>query len=79
MPASSLDRVRDPLSEKFTVDELPSIAPWVYEEITALGVEEIMHTVADLGENPNDPQSMTTWVTAINRNHSDLWQSLASG
>jgi hypothetical protein len=79
MPVASFDRVRDPLVEKFTFDELPRIAPWVYDEITALGLEEIKQTIADLGRNPDEPQFMTTWVSAVSRSHSDVWHALNVG
>jgi hypothetical protein len=79
MPASNLNRIRDPLAEKFWLDELPSIAPWIYEEVTTIGIEDIKRTIAGFGESPDEPQLMTTWVSAINRNHSDLWKALASG
>jgi hypothetical protein len=79
MPASNLDRIPDPLTDKFSLDELPRIAPWVYDEITAIGVDEVEHTIADMGENPNAPQRMQTWVAALSHHHSDFWGALAQG
>ena len=28
--------------------ELPRIAPWVYDKITVMGVQEVRHAIADL-------------------------------
>lgn len=36
MPATSLP----PLTDKFILGELPRIAPWVFDEITAIGLDE---------------------------------------
>lgn len=79
MPASSLPRIPDPLTDKFNLDELPRIAPWVFDEIASIGVNDVKHTLAEMGENPDDAQFMRTWVSAISRNHSDIWQGLAQG
>lgn len=79
MSASGLSRIRDPLTEKFSLDELPKIAPWVYDEVTAIGVDEVKGTIAEMGEDPDAPQLMPTWVSAVSRNHSDLWLALAQG
>lgn len=73
------DRIRDPLTEKFELDELPRIAPWVYDEITAIGVDEVKHTIAEMGQDPDEPQPMQNWVSAVSRHHPDLWNALAQG
>jgi hypothetical protein len=79
MPASHLNRILDPLADKFALADLPKVAPWVYEEIAVIGIKQIDHAVAELGENPREPQLMRTWVAAIDRQHSALWQALAQG
>jgi hypothetical protein len=79
MPASHLDHVPDPLTDKFHLGELPRIAPWVYDEITAIGVGAVEHTIARMGEDPKDPQRMQTWVAAVSQHHSPFWGALAQG
>jgi hypothetical protein len=73
------DRIRDPLTEKFELGELPSIAPWVYDEITAIGVDEIKNTIAEMGQDPDEPQQMQNWVSAVSQHHPDLWGALLQG
>jgi hypothetical protein len=79
MTASSLDRIPDPITDKFDLSELPRIAPWVYDEITAIGVDEVEHTIADMGEDPKSPLRMQTWVAAVSHHHSAFWGALAQG
>lgn len=79
MPASSIDRIRDPLIDRFEIDELTKMAPWVYEEIQAIGADRIRSAIADQGFDAKEPQSMQTWVSAIRACHSDLWSALAQG
>lgn len=74
-----LGYVPDPLTDKFSLADLPRIAPWVFDEITAIGVDEVKHTIADLGEDPDEPHSMPMWVSAMSRSHGELWSALAQG
>lgn len=78
MPASSIDRIPDPLTDKFALNELPRIAPWVYEEITSVGSENIKSILADRGCDGDEPQPMTTWVSALSACHSNVWQASAN-
>lgn len=75
----TLDRIPDPLIDKFSMGELIRVAPWVYEDIQAVGPRTIASVVKDMGLVPEEPQAMTTWVSAVTRCHSQLWNSLAQG
>lgn len=74
-----LMRIPDPLNDKFRLDELPSIAPWVYDEITSVGVDQVKNAIAETGEDPDGAQPMTCWVTALQSRHSRLWEALEQG
>jgi hypothetical protein len=65
----------DPLSGRFRVDELPRIAPWVYEEITEIGSMAVRTQIAELGYSQDEPLAMATWVKVIGRCHSELWHN----
>lgn len=79
MPASSIDRIADPLKDEFTLSELPRIAPWVYEQIMAVGPSAIMPLLPASGSGDDERYPMTAWVSAVSACHSDLWRSLAQG
>jgi hypothetical protein len=79
MSASELDRVPNPLTDAFNLSELPRIAPWVFDEITSIGVKEVERTIEDMGKNPREPQRMQIWVAAVSCHHSDFWGALAQG
>jgi len=77
MAISTLDRIPDPLIDRFDLDDLPRIAPWVYDEITSIGVNEVKHTIADMGEDPSESLLMRTWVEALTHHRSKIWLALA--
>lgn len=71
--------IPDPLTDKFDLADLPHIAPWVYDEITAAGEGTVKDEVAHMGLDPDEPQAMPTWVLALERCHSPLWSALQQG
>jgi hypothetical protein len=73
MSSPTTTPIRDPLTEKFSLGELPKIAPWIYDEVTAIGIDEVEHTFAEMGEEPQGPHSMQSWVAALSRNHPGIW------
>jgi hypothetical protein len=75
MHQSQFDRVRDPLVEHFTLDELPRIAPWVAEQIDAEGRGRVLAILGAMGE-PQAEHSMRSWVTAVHRSAGDLREAL---
>jgi hypothetical protein len=75
MPASHLDRIADPLRERFYLKDLPAIAPWVAEEIDFAGVDDVRRIVAELGYDPAAPQLMMTWVSALSRLRGAVWDA----
>lgn len=75
MPASRLDRIADPLRERFHLKDLPAIAPWVAEEIDFAGAEDVGRVVAGLGYDPAQPQLMMTWVSALSRLRGAIWDA----
>ncbi|WP_127752571.1 hypothetical protein [Devosia sp. 1566] len=77
MAISTIDRIRDPLTDRFDLDELPRVAPWVYDEITSIGVNEVRDTIADMGEDPTESLLMRTWVEALTQHRSKIWRALA--
>jgi hypothetical protein len=74
-----LGYIPNPLLDKFSLGELIRVAPWVYEDIQAVGPQIVKGVVRDMGLEPEEPQAMTTWVSAVTQCHSALWNSLAQG
>ncbi|MDB5473183.1 MAG: hypothetical protein JWP99_486 [Devosia sp.] len=79
MTASSIDRIANPLTDKFALDELPKIAPWVYEQIIAVGTVNVTMLLESSAPDETAQYPMTAWVSALSACHSELWQSLAQG
>jgi hypothetical protein len=79
MPEMTLGHIPNPLIDKFSMGELIRVAPWVYEDIQAVGPQTVKSVVHDMGLEPDEPQAMTTWVSAVTKCHSQLWNSLAQG
>ncbi len=74
---SQLNRIRDPLTESFTLSELPKIAPWVAEQIEAEGVDHVAKILAEMGE-PQPAHAMVSWVTAVRRASGGLREALSA-
>ena len=79
MDEMTLGYIPNPLIDKFSLGELIKVAPWVYEDIQAVGPQTVKSIVQDMGLEPDEPQAMTTWVSAVTQCHSALWNSLAQG
>ena len=75
MHQSQFDRIRDPLVEHFTLEELPKIAPWVAEQIEAEGRGRVFAILEDMGELES-AHSMRSWVTALHRSTGGLREAL---
>jgi len=76
MFAPSPARIPDPLTDKFALSELPRIAPWVAEELQALGMPEVCARLQSVGLDPHSPQLMSTWVSVVTNDRSPLWEAL---
>ena len=66
----------DPIAGRFRLEELPRIAPWIYDEINGLGSAAVKSQIAELGYRDGEPLSMATWVKVIGRCHSELWNNV---
>ena len=54
------DRTPDPLKDRFDLDDLPWIAPWVAEQIEEVGRDTIRASLSTRGIDPDRPQMMST-------------------
>ena len=79
MAEAMLGYIPNPLIDKFNLGDLIKVAPWVYEDIQAVGPQVVKNAVQKMGLEPDEPQAMMTWVSAVSQCHSDLWNSLAQG
>lgn len=76
MPSSRIDRIADPLNDRFTLDDLASIAPWVAEEIRLVGRAAVCDHITARGGDPRQPQLMATWVGALTALNGPFWEAL---
>ena len=65
--------IPDPLTDHFALQDLRKVAPWVWEEIEAVGIDEFDNTLRQQGGSIDDALPMRTWVAALTRSHSQLW------
>lgn len=65
--------VPDPLTDRFALYDLPRYAPWVAEQIDDIGRDNVFSKLRDIGRNPDEPQRMTDWVSALSRCTGDMW------
>ena len=79
MAEMTLGYIPNPLIDKFSLGELIKVAPWVYEDIQAVGPQTVKSVVQEMGLEPDEPQAMTIWVSAVSQCHSAVWNSLAHG
>jgi hypothetical protein len=68
----------DPLRDHFAIEQLPAIAPWIAEQIQAIGRDRIFATIAAAGDDPDEALPMSTWVAAIQHYTSPISDALAS-
>jgi len=64
---------------KFAIGELPEISPWIFEEISSIGLQSLGSALSEMNEDIENPQTIGCWVSAISRCRSDIWQALAQG
>lgn len=79
MPAARIHRIIDPLQERFALADLPSIAPWVAEQIEDVGRNAVCDEIRARGVDPGAPQPMHVWVGALTALHDPLWEALEAG
>jgi hypothetical protein len=68
----------DPLNGKFALTDLPRVAPWIYEEVAAIGVHQVKSAIASAGADPEAPQPMSQWVRAVTMHRSPIDDALAT-
>jgi hypothetical protein len=73
MSTSNAASIPDPLSDRFAIGDLPRYAPWVAERIEAVGLDKMRTLLGQLGHDPDEPQLMTTWFSALTRSEGHLW------
>lgn len=45
--------------------ELQTLAPWVFEQINALGLVRVQDLLRSHGDNPDEALSIQAWVAAV--------------
>jgi hypothetical protein len=76
MASSAFDRIADPLVDRFSLDDLPRIAPWVAEEIRLVGVDAVRDYIGRRGDDPDAAQPMTAWIAALRSCSGPMWEAL---